>query len=208
MNKKYLYSFILFMLLLNINVFSHDFKDSFSYSLGDIGFGFNNSTNNEIKNFEFNLSAANLFFEYPPSFLIDDVKARIGIKISPFNLRVIKDNTDLSFVNVDIFTHFLPIKPKTYRANLGAFASINWLLFENEHFDPSFYIFSAGLRFTSYGTSRPDMSSPFRVQFINFDIGYRRINNTNNIYFTVKLDFLDFIVFPLLAALMLRGGSA
>ncbi|MDR2596147.1 MAG: hypothetical protein LBC76_02380 [Treponema sp.] len=188
---------------MSYNVFSQDFIDVFSFSLGDMGFGFNNSADNEIKNFEFNLSAANFFIEYPPPFL-DDSKARIGIKMSPFNLRVLKDNNSFSFVNIDIYTDFLSGHSKPYN-NLGPFASINWLLFENKHFDSAFYIFSAGLRFTSF-IVRPE-KSPFRIQLINFDIGYRRINNTNNIYLAVKLDFIDYIMFPIFTWAILRGGS-
>jgi hypothetical protein len=179
--------FFLLIILTGYNVYSQDRNDGiFSYSWGDMGIGYNNSTDNEIKNFEVNLSFANLFFEYPN--FRDDPKVRIGIKLSPFNLRVLPwDKTcTMSFANADIFARF---SFDVDSIHFGPFASINWLLFEKT-FDLEFYIFSAGLRFTLLQWLD---SHVHRWHLINFDLGYRRINNTNNIYFTMKLDLISYI---------------
>jgi hypothetical protein len=179
---------------MNYNVYS---QNNFSYSLGDFGVG-NNFTNNETNNFEVNFSLVNLFFEYPGYLKIS--KARIGIKMSPFNLRNLPliDNRTFSFVNIDIFTDFLgPIKGFLDNIDyiiFGPFASINWLLFEKEHFEPEYFIFNTGLRFTLLGY----IESNARVQIVDCDVGYRRINEINSLYFTIKFDLFDFIALPII----------
>jgi hypothetical protein len=173
-------------------------QDIISFSLGDFGIGYNQS-NNEINNFELNSSLLNIFFEWPG--FNEDSKARIGLKISPFNLRILPmiDNLTFSFVNMDIFTDFLG----PYFIRFGPFASINWLFFEKSHFEPEYFIFSTGLRFTLLAYTE----SIFRIQFIDLDIGYRRINNENNIYFTIKLDLIDYVIFPFFLGAIIFGKS-
>jgi len=187
------------------NVYSQSpyLTDYFSFNLGDMGIGYNNSTDNEIRNFEFNLSLANLFFQYP------DIggglgKSRVGIKMSPFNFRVLfDDNFNFSFFNIDIFTNFLPFPDddRLWYFNLGPFSSINWLLFEEKQIKPESYIFNTGLRFSLLAPG----SIFYRGNVIDFDIGYRRIKNTNNIYFTIKFDFV--FLFNLFLPLVIRNSA-
>jgi hypothetical protein len=182
---------------MSYNVYSDSGISFFSFSVGDFGFG--PCTSKDNGGFELNFSFINFAFGYTSPL---NTTPLIILKTGPFNLRLLpgdEKNLTFSFINTDIFIDFLHFlsdfgKKGILHAYFGGFASCNWLLFENSHFEPKFYIFSTGLRL-SY------LISIFHQQFIGFELGYKIINNVNNVFLSIKFDLLA------IPSILFIGGS-
>ncbi|GHV92914.1 hypothetical protein AGMMS50268_34170 [Spirochaetia bacterium] len=167
----------------------------FSASFGTFGTGYNVSSSGNNQ-FEINLTTLNSFFEYPGYYV--NPKARIGLEMYPFRLRIlpITQDTEMSFFNINLFSDFLGPKNKDRwdYIRFGPFVSLNWLTVNNLQMDIKNYVFSSGLRLTLLSYTETNI----RFQVMDMEIGYRSINNINNFYFTIKFDFIDGAFLPFL----------
>jgi hypothetical protein len=190
---------IIFLLTCSYNY--AESQDMFSASLGTIGIGYNIAPE-KYDQLEISLTVANLFWEFPGYY--KNPKARIGLEIYPFKLRVlpITGNTEMSFVNINLFSDIIGPEGKDRwdYIRFGPFVSINWIILNNFQMNYQNYIFSSGLRLTLLAYTETFL----RFQLIDFEIGYRNINNTNNFFVSVKFDFMD--SFILLFLPFIRDG--
>jgi hypothetical protein len=184
---------IIIILMMFIHYYTFPHGDIISFQLGNIGFGYHISEN---ENFEVDISILNYFFEFPG--FGENPKARFGVECYPFDLKIlpIEQNTKISFLNLNVFTDFLgPVgKDRWDYIRFGPFFALKGLTIENLKFDFRNYNFSTGLRFTLLGYTE----TIIRFQFVDFELGYNIMQNNNSFYFLIKFDFIDAILFPMI----------
>ncbi|MCL2230790.1 MAG: hypothetical protein FWC01_06805 [Treponema sp.] len=210
MKKRFLFLLIIASILVPAAAQDNGGSMIVNFNAGNVGFGLNLPVNNKY-DFEGHFSLINIGFE--------NKTTNLGVSFCPFLLTSwmsfestyyedyyyneggyyedeIVSYGGIFLVNAMVYWNFFNY---TFGGGsnffVGPFASINYLLLEEDKFNTDNFIFTLGIQLglrASFGR--------FQYNLFSFEIGYRNINGTHNYFIGGKLDIVTLAIASALTA--------
>ncbi|MDR1940929.1 MAG: hypothetical protein LBQ47_01205 [Endomicrobium sp.] len=123
-------------------------------------------------------------------FYVQDEKTGFGMSFSPFvfteDLRNRSRRRNDGYLGVSPFNaeiFWSPLKMKN-SMTVGPFASVNYFVNEDD------LVFKTGFKFALFTRAKTSAKFDYQVNAVKGEMGYSRINNTDNYFFSIGIDLL------------------